>query len=277
MNNVCTQRQIVAVFVLYLSAFFATDIFAQEDAFREFKATEYPQSEYDVSHRELQHGSVRLRITEVKRTENASKTSFCCRAWFEVLKSGKCIFKRYYDDIDAVGYLFGIFVPAIQPAGPYFAVIKLGDYDGRLFLVHESGEVIDMMGGSYFFSKDKRYLYSEYSSDARGLTIFDLKVGKVVFSSPPDLPSIYQWYEKDEDYFFTECEWPPSNSGVAHEKQGIIYRYDFKEKRIVQETGDDHVIGAKKVKYDFDERQIQYCDCCSARPKEALTGISGSK
>jgi hypothetical protein len=47
----------------------------------------------------------------------------------------KTIFKKYFDDIDAVAFSYGLFIPNVQPPAPYFAVVKNEDYDGPLYLL----------------------------------------------------------------------------------------------------------------------------------------------
>jgi hypothetical protein len=37
----------------------------------------------------------------------------------------------------------------------------------RLSIVNEDGKVDDFMGGFYFITNDKRYLFSQYVSDGR--------------------------------------------------------------------------------------------------------------
>jgi hypothetical protein len=169
------------------------------------------------------------------------------------------IFQRYYDDIEPVGFSFGLFVPIIQPPSPYFAIVKNGDYDGRLFLVKSDGKVYDLMGGFYFITKDKRYLFSKYASDMEGLVVFNLKSDRIVFSSDK-IPYIQQWYVKDDNYFFTESEWIPSNLGKPTEKAGLAYFYDFKAHQILPKMiTAGEMATAKALAYDFDPREYEDC------------------
>lgn len=150
---------------------------------------------------------------------------------------------------------------------PYLAVVKNGDYNGRLLLFRTDGEVYDLIGGFYFFSKDKRYVFSEYASDASGLAVFDLDTGKVVFSSE-ELPYIHQWYEKDGTYFFTESEWH-DNSGSATEKVGTVHIFDFKQKKLIEKkVSSSFFKKAMVLEWDFDPRKYKDCKSTPNTPLE---------
>jgi len=62
-----------------------------------------------------------------------------CRAWLEVRQGGRVLHQAYFDDIDAVGDDYGIFLPEHQPLADYFLAFKAGDYDPRLLLVGKDG------------------------------------------------------------------------------------------------------------------------------------------
>jgi hypothetical protein len=128
-----------------------------------FIASQYNSDDFKVSQAEFRNGDAVIRIIEVKRiSERVDVPPYACRAWLEVTKANKSTFRRYFDNIEPVGTSYGLFVPEVQPPGPFFAVAKNGDYDGRLFLVRKDGKVFDVIGGSYFTTEDKRYLFSQY-------------------------------------------------------------------------------------------------------------------
>jgi hypothetical protein len=115
------------------------------------------------------------------------------------------------------------------------------------------------MGGFYFITENKRYIFSDYASDTSGLVVFDLQAGRVVFSSD-SLPA-YQhlWYIKDYEYFFTASEWP-NNSGIAQEKEGIAYFYDFISHKITERNiSTSELAASRPVAYDFDPREYEDC------------------
>jgi hypothetical protein len=187
------------------------------------------------------------------------KSPHTCRAWLEVTKAKQALFRKYYDDIDAVGFSYGLFVPKVQPPPPFFAVVKIGEYDGRLFLVHKDGKVFDLIGGFYFISENKRYLFSRYASDISGLAVFDLQRGDIVFSSD-NLPEYqHRWYIEKGTYFFTASEW------YGH---GVAYIYDFKSHKIIEkEINSAELAASKPVAFDFDPTK---CEDCKVTHNKAL-------
>jgi hypothetical protein len=234
-------------------------------SYRPFMAEQYSPSDFRISEAEFRHGNAVIRITQVKRTsEKHDELPYVCRAWLDVAKSKETVLRRYFDDIDAVGGSYGLFVPEVQPSSAFFAVIKEGDYNGRLFLVRKDGKVFDLLGGPYFISKDKRYLFSQYASDNSGLVVFDLRKGVVVFSSD-NLPEYqHHWYVLKDSYFFTASDWPDT-SGMPRERKGVAFFFDFKSRKIVKKSMTSQEMAASHpVAYDFDPRK---CQDCTVAPK----------
>jgi hypothetical protein len=122
--------------------------------------------------------------------------------------------------------------------------------------------VFDLPGGSYFISKDKRYLFSRYESDSPGLVVFDLRRSRAVFSSDNRLEDEYQWYVLKDSYFFTVSEiseWPDT-SRIPQEKEGVAFFYDFKSHKIVEKSITSQEMAASQpVAYDFDPRRCEDC------------------
>ena len=214
---------------------------------------------YNVSTCEIRHGKVRIQVKEVKSPSEALQHEFYCRAWFNVLRNGGKIFSIYYPDMEPVGGPYGLFIPQNQPPSPYFAIVKQGDYDGRLFLVNKSGDVHNLKGGSYFVTRDKRYLFSEYVSDMSGLEVFDLRKGKTVFTSDEDFPEILRWYENKGEYFFIELA--PSKSEECE-----AYWIDFAKGQITKKRVNAAALSrAREVKFDFDAKLYADCSCSDGR------------
>jgi len=246
------KRQRVFVLLAFLSIVVGS--VSSEIAYEPFDETKYG-SDYAVSKCEIHHGKAVIRITQVKAKTPSPKTPHCCRAWLTIERNGKTLFQRYYGDIEPVGGSYGLFIPQNQPPSPYFAIVKHGDYDGRLFLVHKSGEVHDLKGGSYFVTTDKRYLFSEYVSDLSGLEVFDLRTGKTVFTSGEDFPYIYGWYEIHGEYFFLE-------SDSLRKKALEAYFIDPAKGQMTKQTlTAEELSVAKKIDYDFDAKSLPDCDC----------------
>ena len=243
-------RTLIAIFIFVSLFHFSNGSSKWED----FKLNEYPTRDNKIWQKQITHGDLSIELVGIKKNRAPkSKYSFTYRAWINVTRNSKSIFKRYFSDIDTAGSSAGLSVPTIQPSDSYVAIVKKGDYDGRLFLIQKDGIVFDLMGGHYFISKDHRYLFSEYDSDISGLAIFDIKLGKVIFSSAK-LPYIFQWYCKNGIYFFTECEWLNANNGLPSEIKKHAYFFDVKTQIIKKRPLNDSDFNqSKKVLYDSEK------------------------
>ncbi len=232
------------------------------EQYKPFVSKQYSRNDFEVSRGQFQNGNASISLTEAKRiSKTYDEPPYTCRAWFEVKKGRESLYQQYFDDIDAVGFSYGLVVPIEQPPSPYFAVVKNGDYDGRLYLVNKEGKVFNLIGGYYFFSKDKKYLFSVYASDDIGLEVFDLMTGRVVFSSSSTpLPGwIEQWYEKDSRYFFTV-----ENDSELSAEERMLYFYDFKANKIIEKANAfSEVTAAHPIVYDFDPRKYEDCKVIS--------------
>jgi hypothetical protein len=226
----------------------------------------YKQSDYDpssVTQKTYAHGEVQITLIQIKDIKDSPVPGLggYCRAWLQVHKGEEeFIDEKYYDDIFPVGGHYGLFVPRNQPSQNYFIVIVLGGYDGRLLLIDKKGKILDLMGGPFFVTSDRRFIFSQHDSDLSGLTVFDLVLGEVIHSAELT-PYIHDWYKSKLGYFFTESDWSGSTSGYPHGKQGVIHLFDFKIKTIIQKRIDVGTVkDAHKVVYDFDPDQ-QYPEC----------------
>ncbi|TAN35453.1 MAG: hypothetical protein EPN23_11125 [Verrucomicrobia bacterium] len=254
---------IFGIFLLLLTPFISNGA----DAYKGFIMKQYPSNNFSVSQADIHHGDVFIKVIEAKRLERHAESPHFCRTWLFVNKGNRAIYKKYFDNIEAVGFSYGLFIPKVQPPYPYFTVVKNGDYDGRLFIVHKDGKVFDLLGGFYFITENKRYIFSHYASDTSGLAIFDLRTGRVVFSSV-DVPAYqHQWYTNNGTYFFTASEWT-DKSGMAHETKGIAYFYDFKTHKIKEKSMSNSELAASKpVEYDFDPREYEDCKATQIKTK----------
>jgi hypothetical protein len=220
--------------------------------------------QYDSRHHKLtvaeyKHGEATIRIAQLKRIGDfGDKLPYACRAWLQVLKGRHVAWQVHFDDIEPVGSSYGLFVPKVQPH-PFLAVVKNGDYAGRLYLIGKDGSVLESIGGLYILTSDGRYLISELLSDVSGIAVVDLAKSKVLFSVP-ETPYIQQWYQTGRTYFFTESEWLPSNRGQPTENPDKVYVLDVDHHRIrAQRSNLTTIQKARKVALTFDPRE--YVDC----------------
>jgi hypothetical protein len=212
-----------------------------------FRAEDYPPESFRISEQRLQHGAAAIHVVRAHNTDKHSP--YLCRAWLSISTSAGVVLQRYFPEFDAVGASYGIYVPTTHPDKRHFAIIKLGDYDGRLYLVREDGKTVDLDGGSYFVTEDGRFLFSQYESDMPGLTVFDLVEDRVLFSTREGL-EIMEWYTRDGQVFFTG--YVDDNKLPWREKLDAITRYDFASHRLVTEPAkDDPRKGARKVAWLF--------------------------
>jgi len=250
MNN----KIITAIGMLLL--IFSPTVSNGGDSYKPYVQKQYSINDFSITHSDFHHGNVVIKIIQAKKkADKYNEPPYLCRAWLDVSKAKNRIYQKYFDDIDAVGFSYGLFVPKIQPPSPYFAVVKNGDYDGKLFLVRKDGKVFDLMGGFFFITKNRRYLFSEYASDTTGLAVFDLRNGRVVFSSMELPAEMSHWYEKKGEYYFTA---EPDSYNVPDKI--IAYFYDFSANKIIERT----ISGAEladsiPVTYDFDPREYENC------------------
>jgi hypothetical protein len=94
--------------------------------YRPFVAEQYNPNDFKVSQVKFRHGSAVIRIIEAKRTsEKHDELPYLCRAWLDVTKSKKTVLRKYFDDIDASGFSYGLSVPEVQPPSPFFAVAPI--------------------------------------------------------------------------------------------------------------------------------------------------------
>jgi hypothetical protein len=242
-----------------LTAVFSPAYAQSDTSFHPYVAANYDAKKFKVTRKQFTHGQTSIEVIQAVKIARDQSPPWGCRAWLLVAVAGRPVFQRYFDDIEAVGDTSGLFVPSTQLPAPFFAVLKIGDYNGRLFLIRDDGRVFDIPGGSYFLSPDRRRLLSDYHSDESRIVVFDLKTSEPVFESK-ELPSIHNWYELNGTYAFTESEWRKQDQGSAHEKEGVLYHYDAVTGGIVRDTGAAADLkAARPLKYTFDPHDSPSC------------------
>lgn len=170
-------------------------------------------------------GNIEIQIKQVFGGE--------CSAWVEIIKEGRILHKKEFIKIEGLGKSYGLYVPAKQPDNQYFIINKYGNYDGRTLLIDRNGRLIDLPGGYYFITKDKRYLFIEHEIDGFGsITVFDLHVGKVIYGNIPDdafnmvygCPESIKYSQKNNDVYVI--------FGYSDDADQI-YKYDFKINNLI--------------------------------------------
>jgi hypothetical protein len=215
---------LISVFMILTTLSFGQDI----DKFEPFNSCDYPKEKYQIMSDSFRLNKILIKIRQVKtRNPNSGdKTFFYCRAWLTVSKENKSIFQRFFKSIEPLGGCSGLFISPEQPRKDYFVVSKLGDYDGRIFIFDSFGNVTEKLGGVFFVSNDKRYLFSDWDSDGSGLTVFDFIKGRCLFSEIIE-PTLNGWYFQDNKYV------SPADQDVVDDNSIMLINFDLVTNKLV--------------------------------------------
>jgi hypothetical protein len=202
---------------------------------------------------------------EIILEQNKGKYPTYCNAWLKIEKNGKILHKRKYIKIEPLGGGYGLFVPSKQPSQKYFLVNKNGDYNGRSLLIDQDGNLIDLPGGLYFITDDNRYLFIEHEEDCcNELRVFDLELGKVVFSVSPeksdnsdvgDYESITYYKKNKNVYVIFSYDGDTSNK---------IFKYNYETNTLVR----DKIIKPISNEIINLYSPLEVVDDCSCLPKK---------
>lgn len=219
-----------------------------------------------VTKRVYHHGDAAISVQQAR-----GKGPALCRASLTVTKNGEETFRIEYDNMDAVGDSFGLFVPDKQPPGDYFFVIKIGDYNGRMFIIDKNGETRNVIGGYYFLIEHdgRPYLFCSYHSDVEGLLVLDLTTGVidcVTAESPSrflDIPHVYQWYRlKDRVFYSTYVHVRSNGKSSNREVNEVVCAYNFERKTLhPMEMWKAGIETAEPIEYDFNPHDYPDCEC----------------
>jgi hypothetical protein len=196
---------------------------------------------YIVTSNFYHHKSIDIEISQAKRKYNHGYESpFNIGRVF--IKSGNFIIDSLiFPDIKAYGGHAGLDIPERKFSDSLFAIIKRGDYDGRLYLINTKGKVFNFPGGEYFISKDKKLLFSISESDCSGIDIIDLKTLKSIYSITCLSKNPDYWFFYDKKYYYTSLDIKDS-----------VYVYEGPIKGFVSYFMDKRTFkSAEKIKLDF--------------------------
>jgi len=247
-----------SLLILIFMAFIGTSHAQLHDTFEAFNPSDYPANKYQIKLDSASFFKFRIEIRQVKNKEvTNSQSDFYCRAWLSVTLGNKIIQQIYYPSIDPVGSCGGLFIPDKQPVKDYFIISKLGDYDGKIFILDKNGKFTEKSGGPFSISKDHHYLFSNFYSDLSGLTVYDLRKKLVLFSDTIAPIRLANWYYK-EGHYFAEIEDPKANS-VNHTQIAI---FDLKTNKLVLTNVDpNYTKPSNKLATYNDNRNIKDCSC----------------
>lgn len=233
--------------------------------YKPFKSYDYPSNKYKILTDTASFSKFKIKIIKIHPINNqyTDSTFFYCRVWLTVKQGKKTIIQKYYKSIEPVGGCSGLFIPENQQRKDYFIISKFGDYDGSILILDTTGRITEKIGGSFYISKNRQYLFSNYDSDAEGLTVYDFKNNRVLYSKMESiLYRLGDWYFQDGMYFAIAYD---ENSEEKEQQQNIkIATFDFKRNKLVITTVDKLYMKDKnKLKLYNDFEHDEKCNCGS--------------
>lgn len=127
---------------------------------------------------------------------------FNCKSRIRIIENNQIKNEINYNEIEAVGGAHGVLAPEKQPSNQVFVLSKFGDYNGQIIVINKDGKVLTFNGGSYFITKNKKYLVSNWDSDLSGISIYNLETNKLVFEEELE-EYLSDWYFHNNKYFCT--------------------------------------------------------------------------
>ena len=181
------------------------------------KGKQYSDKEYNIEFHTFALGSVTITIVQIFRKE-FNGDDFNCKAIIQTTGKNKIIDELYFENIEPVGSSYGICFNKRQPNDNFLIGSKYGDYSGQLIIIDNKGKIIKESGGDYFISDNNRFIISDWYSDLSGITIFDFKTNKIVYSE--ELPVyLSKWYENAGKYYAAEWD--------ENKESDIIYEFNL--------------------------------------------------
>ncbi len=235
--------------------------FGQVDNYKTFRNKDYPINKYTIKSDTFDFDSFKIELIQVKLldAQTYDSTSTYCRIWLTVKKGNTTIDKLFFNDCDAVGGCSGIYATKDQPRKDFFILSKFGDYDGQIIIIDTSGKINTFFGGHYFLSPDNKYLFSPYSSDLSGLTVYDLAMNRVLFTSDTIRTYLAGFYLYDNKYFAI------ASDDVKRKGQTEIVIYDFAKNKLIKTTVEEsYIIKAKQLK-GYNIFTYSSCNCGQAK------------
>lgn len=230
--------------IIFLFCFVALSVLGQTEEYLKFNQLDYPSKKYTIKKDTFNFHQVSIVLIQVKlkNDKDFDSHSAFCRIWMIVKMRERITKEIFYNDCEALGGCSGIFVSSKQPIGDYFILSKFGDYNGRIILVDSLGGVLSYPGGEYYLTDDNRYLFSIYNSDVGGLTVFDLKKRKLLYSADT-LSTYFGFFYSNANRYFFKVETVEELDGEL-----LISTYNFKLNRLENsKVKKDYLSKSKKI------------------------------
>jgi hypothetical protein len=234
---------------LYFLLFFSLAALGQQQKRVAFKKSAYPASKFLVTTDTSFFGGIQI-ITAMVTHKGRSSAGFLCRSWLIIKKSDRILKQKFYD-IEPVGGCSGLFSPSKQPLEDYFIISKFGDYEGETLLIDTSGKLIELIGGSFLISTDRKHLFSIWNSDLTGITVYDLVNRKIILSKE------VEGYHEYRDIYFQS-----GNYYVSYYEDVAVGQIDFDAKKIISTNRTQGFLKkVNKLKTYNDVQSLPKCNC----------------
>lgn len=236
-----------------LAIFLLTTFISSGQTIAAFKDTDFSADKFVVKKEQRTLGTITVDLIHAKPKKQDDSRQFSCRTWLTIKDNNKLI-KELAQDADAVGGCSGLFFPASQPNADLIIISKFGDYDGRLYLVNNKGELKNYLGGTLYVSNDNKYLFTNYDSDLSGVSIIDLPKNELIYTG--ELKQyLADWYFQNGQYFAIVSE----DVKVYGETELLIF--DFKTKLFTTKRTKEKIDPRDKLKVYNDYQKAPDCSC----------------
>ena len=144
-----------------------------------------------------------------------------------------------------------------QARKDYFILSKFGDYDGRILIIDASGKIKSYVGGHYYISADKKYLFSPYNSDLSGLTVYDLSKNRLLFTSDKIDSYFSDFYYSGNQYFAIVSD------DVKKANLTRILTFNFNKNELILSSVPDSYIAKAELLRAYNNFGATYgpCEC----------------
>jgi hypothetical protein len=236
-----------------LTIFLLITIRSTGQAIPSFNDIDFSADKFVIKKEQQTLGTITVELIHAKPKVQDDPRQFSCRTWLTIKDKNKLI-KELAQDVDAVGGCSGLFFPDAQPAKDLIVISRFGDYDGRLYVVNNKGEFKDDPGGTFYVSRDNRYLFTNYDSDLSGVSIIDLTKNELIYTGRLK-QYLADWYFRDGKYFAIVSEDIKVNG-----ETGLLF-FDFKTKSFKQKRIKEETDPKDKLKAYNDYNRAGDCSC----------------
>ena len=210
-----------------------------------FIPSRYDSPNYHVSRARRNLGDLTIWLWQVAAAHPDNRVKYCS-SWIEVRRLRRLEHRLYFAQQDPSDPPYGLFIAPMELLPDHLAVVKLGDGDGHLILIHKNGRVTDLDGGTFFLDREQQWLYSQHLSDVSGLTVYDLREDRVLFQTLA-VPRAARWYRSGRDYLFTRLQMDGRTEDRDH-----VFLVRPREKEVVEQPASaDFFSGLRPVHLDF--------------------------